>query len=121
VGMQSQVAKAAAYSDKFKLLPRKKPDLVENGYIVIGSPDDVVQQLDELANNLNVGNLMLLIQFGNMSKQLTKYNTRLFAEKVMPKLQSKLAEWEHRWWPQPMDSTQHAAVPAYTPRRHAAE
>ena len=29
---------------------------------------------------------MLLMQFGNMSSRLTKYNTRLFAEKVMPKL-----------------------------------
>ena len=27
---------------------------------------------------------MLLLQFGNMSKDLTKYNTQLFAEKVMP-------------------------------------
>ena len=29
---------------------------------------------------------MLLMQFGNMNKDLTKYNTRLFAEKVMPQL-----------------------------------
>ena len=96
-------------------------DMVDNGYIVIGSPDEVVEQIDELASRLNVGNLMLLLQFGNMSEQLTKYNTRLFAEKVMPKLRSKFAEWEHRWWPKPMDSAQRAALPAYTPRLHAAE
>jgi alkanesulfonate monooxygenase SsuD/methylene tetrahydromethanopterin reductase-like flavin-dependent oxidoreductase (luciferase family) len=119
VGLQSQVAKAAAYSDKFKLLPTKMPDLVQNGYIVLGSPDDVVQQIEELANNLNVGNLMLLLQFGNMSKELTKYNTKLFAERVMPKLHDKFAEWEHRWWPHPMDAAERAELSAYTPRQAA--
>ncbi len=121
VGLQSQVAKAAAYSDKFKLLPREMPDLVQNGYIVIGSPDEVVEQIDELATNLHVGNLMLLLQFGNMSKQLTKYNTKLFAEKVMPRLKSKFADYEHRWWPQPMETSLRAAVPAYAPSAAAAE
>jgi alkanesulfonate monooxygenase SsuD/methylene tetrahydromethanopterin reductase-like flavin-dependent oxidoreductase (luciferase family) len=119
VGLQSQVSKAAAYSDKFKLLPTKMPDLVQNGYIVLGSPDDVIQQIEELANNLNVGNLMLLLQFGNMSKELTKFNTRLFAERVMPKLRDKFAEWEHRWWPEPMDASLRAELPAWQPRQAA--
>jgi alkanesulfonate monooxygenase SsuD/methylene tetrahydromethanopterin reductase-like flavin-dependent oxidoreductase (luciferase family) len=119
VGLQSQVAKAAAYSDKFKLLPTKMPDLVQNGYIITGTPDDVVQQIEELANNLNVGNLMLLLQFGNMNKDLTKYNTKLFADRVMPKLRDKFAEWEHRWWPTPMDASQRAELSAYEPRQAA--
>ena len=33
-----------------------------------------------MADDLNVGHLMLLMQFGNMSKELTRYNTKLFAE-----------------------------------------
>ena len=119
VGLQSQVAKAAAYSDKFKLLPTKMPDLVQNGYIITGTPDDVVQQIEELANNLNVGNLMLLLQFGNMNKDLTKYNTKLFADRVMPKLRDKFAEWEHRWWPTPMDTAERAELTAYEPRQAA--
>jgi len=95
-------------------------ELVDSGYLVIGTPDEVVEQIDELANNLHVGNLMLLMQFGNMSKDLTKYNTKLFAERVMPKLQQKFAEYEHRWWPKPMDTALRAELPAYAPR-HAAE
>ena len=90
--------------------------IIENGYVIIGSPDEVVEQLREVAINLNVGNLMLLLQFGNMSKELTQYNSRLFAERVMPKLKPLFAEWEHRWWPQPMEAAQRAAVPAYAPR-----
>ena len=48
-----------------------------------------------------------------MSKQLTKYNTKLFAERVMPKLAEKFAEYEHRWWPKPMDTSLRAELPAY--------
>ena len=118
LGMMSQVSAAAA---KSKARPGDMNELVDSGYLVIGTPDEVAEQIDELSTNLHVGNLMLLIQFGNMSKELTKYNTRLFAEQVAPKLRGKFAEWEHRWWPQPMDAGQRAAVPAYTPRLHAAE
>jgi alkanesulfonate monooxygenase SsuD/methylene tetrahydromethanopterin reductase-like flavin-dependent oxidoreductase (luciferase family) len=116
MGMQSQVAKAASYSDKFNKLAREMDAIVDLGYVIIGSPDEVAEQLREVAVNLNVGNLMLLLQFGNMSKQLTKYNSRLFADQVIPKLKPLFAKWEHRWWPQPMDTAQRAAVPAYTPR-----
>ena len=77
-------------------------DIVDNGYVIIGSPDEVVEQLTEVATELNVGHLMLLLQFGNMGKDLAKYNTKLFAEKVMPKLQPLFSEWEDPWWPQPM-------------------
>jgi alkanesulfonate monooxygenase SsuD/methylene tetrahydromethanopterin reductase-like flavin-dependent oxidoreductase (luciferase family) len=118
MGMMSQVSAAAA---KSKARPGDMKELVDSGYLVIGTPDEVVEQIDELSTNLHVGNLMLLIQFGNMSKDLTKYNTRLFAERVAPKLRGKFAEWEHRWWPQPMDTVHRAAVPAYTPRMQAAE
>jgi hypothetical protein len=89
--------------------------IVDNGYVIIGSPGEIVEQVRELATTLNVGQLMLLMQFGNMSKDLTKYNTRLFAEKVMPKLKDLFSEWENRWWPQPMDRQQRAALPAFTP------
>jgi alkanesulfonate monooxygenase SsuD/methylene tetrahydromethanopterin reductase-like flavin-dependent oxidoreductase (luciferase family) len=116
MGLESQVAKAASYSDKFNKLAREMDAIVENGYVIIGSPDEVAEQLREVAVSLNVGNLMLLLQFGNMGKELTKYNSRLFAERVLLKLQPLFGEWEHRWWPQPMSATQRAAVPAYTPR-----
>jgi alkanesulfonate monooxygenase SsuD/methylene tetrahydromethanopterin reductase-like flavin-dependent oxidoreductase (luciferase family) len=115
VGLESQVSKAASYSDKFNKLAREMDAIVENGYVIIGSPDEVVEQLREVAVNLNVGNLMLLLQFGNMSKELTKYNSRLFAEQVIPKLRPLFSEWEHRWWPQPMGAAQRATIPAYTP------
>ncbi len=100
---------------KMQSLARDMKSIVDNGYVIIGSPDEVVEQLRELATSLNVGQLMLMMQFGNLSSDTTKYNTRLFAEKVMPKLKPLFAEWENRWWPQPMDRRQRATLPAFQP------
>ena len=91
-------------------------DFVERGYVVIGSPDEVVEQLTALAHDLNVGHLMLLMQFGCMDKALTQFNTKLFAEKVMPRLKPIFAEWEDRWWPKPMQAAERAELPAFQPR-----
>ena len=113
-GMVSQAADASRdvtrYETKFQMLAREMDAIVEKGYVIIGSPDEVVEQLSEVATNLNVGHLMMLLQFGNMGKDLAKYNTKLFAEKVMPQLTDMFAEWEDRWWPQPMNREARAAA-----------
>ena len=126
-GIQSQVAQAAGasapprYQDKFQLLAKEMADIVERGYVIIGSPDEVAEQLKEVATSLNVGHLMLLLQFGNMSKDLTRYNTKLFAEKVMPQLKDLFSEWEDRWWPQPLEQRLRAALPPFRPQASAAD
>ena len=117
-GLTSQVSAAAARS---QARPSEMKELVDAGYIVIGTPAQVTEQIVDLAENLNVGNLMLLMQFGNMNKELTRYNTRIFAEKVMPTLKKFYSEWEHRWWPRPMDGALRAEVPGFSPVMRAAE
>jgi hypothetical protein len=74
----------------------------------------VAEQLKHVAVTLNVGHLMMLLQFGNMSKELSTYNTRLFAEKVMPQLTGLFDDqWQDLWWPKPMDPRLRAHVPAF--------
>jgi alkanesulfonate monooxygenase SsuD/methylene tetrahydromethanopterin reductase-like flavin-dependent oxidoreductase (luciferase family) len=126
-GLESQVKKAAdsnvrgkSTGERFASTARDMQGIVDNGYVIIGSPDEVAEQLREVATNLNVGHLMLLLQYGNMSKELTRYNTRLFAEQVKPKIQGMFPEWEDRWWPNPMASSQQA-VPSPLGARLAAE
>jgi alkanesulfonate monooxygenase SsuD/methylene tetrahydromethanopterin reductase-like flavin-dependent oxidoreductase (luciferase family) len=116
-GIRSQVAQAAAQAaappglaSRFAHLAREMDAIVDKGYVIIGSPDEVAAQLREVAVNLNVGHLMLLLQFGNMGKELAKYNTQLFAERVMPQLTDVFAEWEDRWWPRPMAQRERAVV-----------
>ena len=78
-------------------------EMVERGYVVIGSPTSVAEQLVNVATTLNVGNLMLLLQFGNMDRDLTMFNTDLVAREVLPEIRGLFEdEWEHRWWPTPM-------------------
>jgi alkanesulfonate monooxygenase SsuD/methylene tetrahydromethanopterin reductase-like flavin-dependent oxidoreductase (luciferase family) len=115
-GIESQINKAAAATTRFETVAREMTDIVERGYVIIGSPDEVAAKLREVAVDLNVGHLMLLLQFGNMSKDVTQYNTKLFADAVMPQLKGLFAEWEDRWWPAPMDPASRAAVPAFAPR-----
>ena len=49
---------------------------------------------------LRVGNLMLLLQFGDMPKELAMKNTELFAREVMPYVRDIWSEYETRWWPE---------------------
>jgi alkanesulfonate monooxygenase SsuD/methylene tetrahydromethanopterin reductase-like flavin-dependent oxidoreductase (luciferase family) len=121
-GIESQIKQAVdanvrgkSTGERFASVAREMDAIVDKGYVIVGSPDEVVEQLREVAETLNVGHLMLLLQFGNMSKQLAKYNTKLFAEQVMPKMQDLFSEWNDRWWPQPMATAQRAAVPAFMP------
>jgi alkanesulfonate monooxygenase SsuD/methylene tetrahydromethanopterin reductase-like flavin-dependent oxidoreductase (luciferase family) len=123
-GIQSQVAAAAEasrYETKFQMLAREMDAIVDKGYVIIGSPDEVAEQLRQVATDLNVGHLMLLLQFGNMNKDLVKYNTKLFAEEVMPQLGDVFGEWENRWWPQPMTGAARAPLTRFQPQALAAE
>jgi alkanesulfonate monooxygenase SsuD/methylene tetrahydromethanopterin reductase-like flavin-dependent oxidoreductase (luciferase family) len=75
------------------------PEIVDRGYVIAGSPDSVVQQLDELIGELHVGHLMVLSHFGSMPRQVAMQNTTRFAEEVMPRLRGRFSDWEDRWWP----------------------
>jgi alkanesulfonate monooxygenase SsuD/methylene tetrahydromethanopterin reductase-like flavin-dependent oxidoreductase (luciferase family) len=119
-GVVGQVAQVARMR-RFDTLAREMDAIVEKGYVIIGSPDEVAERLKQVAADLNVGHLMLLMQFGNMGKDLAKYNTQLFAEKVMPQLGGLFSEWEDRWWPQPMARDARAALTPFQPAAMAAE
>jgi alkanesulfonate monooxygenase SsuD/methylene tetrahydromethanopterin reductase-like flavin-dependent oxidoreductase (luciferase family) len=80
-------------------------DMVEQGFVLIGSPDEVADKLREVAISQNVGNLLLMAQFGNMDSDLARYNMELLGKRVKPQLEGIFAnEWEHRWWPKKMES-----------------
>jgi len=116
-GIESQVARAAGaapprYQDKFQMLAREMEDIVDRGYVIVGSPDEVAEQLREVAVNLNVGHLMLLLQFGNLSKEQTLRNTELYAREVMPSLRGLWSEWTDHWYPQPLRESERVGEPA---------
>jgi alkanesulfonate monooxygenase SsuD/methylene tetrahydromethanopterin reductase-like flavin-dependent oxidoreductase (luciferase family) len=79
-------------------------DLTEGGHVIAGSPETVRQRMEELIKNLNVGNIFCLMHVGNMPADKCMYSTKLFAEKVMPKLQNMFPDWDHdnRFWTTPL-------------------
>jgi alkanesulfonate monooxygenase SsuD/methylene tetrahydromethanopterin reductase-like flavin-dependent oxidoreductase (luciferase family) len=111
--VKSQVAQAAAKATEERASGQRTAfeDIVEKGYVIIGSADEVAEQLREVAVNLNIGQMMLLLQFGNMSKDLAFFNTELFAKKVAPQLKGLFeSEWENRWWPKPLPAASRASA-----------
>jgi alkanesulfonate monooxygenase SsuD/methylene tetrahydromethanopterin reductase-like flavin-dependent oxidoreductase (luciferase family) len=86
-------------------------DYLRQGNIIAGSVERVTEQLRDLITNLRIGHLMVLIQFGNMSKEVTNKNTRLFAEQVIPNLRDLWDDqWEDKWWIKPI-AKERAAQP----------
>lgn len=69
--------------------------------VIGGSPDTVVAGLEEAIRSLRVGHLMVILQIQSMDRELTEHNTRLFAEKVMPRIRTIWDKEGYRdhWWP----------------------
>ena len=86
----------------FQELPWK--ELVDNGSVIAGSPETVRQRMEDLIQKLRVGNIFCLMQIGDMPKDKCMYSTRLFAEKVMPKLRNVFPEYadDRRFWCTPL-------------------
>jgi alkanesulfonate monooxygenase SsuD/methylene tetrahydromethanopterin reductase-like flavin-dependent oxidoreductase (luciferase family) len=84
-------------------------DLVDQGYVIAGSPQTVHDRMVDLANTLRVGNIFGLFQIGDMPADKVRHSTQLFAEKVMPRLKAELfPEWrqEDRFWIKPMQEAE---------------
>ncbi len=84
-------------------------DLVDQGYVIAGSPQTVHDRMVDLARTLRVGNIFGLFQVGNMPADKVRHSTQLFAEKVMPRLKAEMfPEWknEDRFWIKPMQESE---------------
>jgi len=106
-GYVTEASVRARYKSQVRAVARAKrakhdltwDEMVDNGYVVVGSPDTVREQLEEATRELRIGNMCAMLQFGNMSNELTRYNTQMFGEKVAPQLRSMFSEFDHPWWP----------------------
>jgi hypothetical protein len=81
-------------------------ELVEQRYIVAGSPATVRQQLEELGRSLRVGHLALGLHIGTSPIELTNRSTYLFATQVAPHLRPLWSEYEDRWWPKSLPAAE---------------
>jgi alkanesulfonate monooxygenase SsuD/methylene tetrahydromethanopterin reductase-like flavin-dependent oxidoreductase (luciferase family) len=79
-------------------------DLIEGGHVIAGSPETVRQRMEEMIKGLHVGNVFCLMHVGDMPTEKCMYSTKLFAEKVMPKLRGLFPEYadDERFWCHPI-------------------
>ncbi len=84
-----------------KLRDLKAKDFFDRGFVIVGSPKTVREQLMDGVKRLRVGHLLALLHFGSMSTELTKQNIALFARDVLPHLEGLWDDqYEDRWWPE---------------------
>jgi alkanesulfonate monooxygenase SsuD/methylene tetrahydromethanopterin reductase-like flavin-dependent oxidoreductase (luciferase family) len=79
----------------------KAKDFFSRGFVIVGSPRTVREQLMDGMKRLRVGHLLALLHFGSMPTDLCKANIDLFAREVLPHLEGLWDDqYEDRWWPQ---------------------
>ena len=87
----------------------KAKDFFDRGFVIVGSPKTVREQLLDGVKRLRIGHLLTLLHFGSMPTELTKKNIELFGREVLPYLADQWDDkYEDRWWPQRL-RTKHAA------------
>ena len=102
---RSEAAASTLVSRQKQLADFTWKDYLEAGNVIVGGPETVRQELAHAIKELRVGNLMLLLQFGDMPKHLAMKNTELFAKEVMPYVKDLWSEYDNRWWPEGVAST----------------
>jgi alkanesulfonate monooxygenase SsuD/methylene tetrahydromethanopterin reductase-like flavin-dependent oxidoreductase (luciferase family) len=118
--LQANVLNALS-EDVQKLFPTLTwKQLVDDGYVIAGSPATVRERMEALIKGLRVGHVFCLIHVGNMPDWKTRYSTQLFAEKVMPHLRNVWPEWQddNRWWCKPLEDRLHPEENLQRARQH---
>jgi alkanesulfonate monooxygenase SsuD/methylene tetrahydromethanopterin reductase-like flavin-dependent oxidoreductase (luciferase family) len=79
----------------------KAKDFFERGFVIVGSPKTVREQLLDGVKRLRMGHLLTLLHFGSMPTELCKKNINLFGREVLPYLADQWDDtYEDRWWPE---------------------
>lgn len=82
VSERSMKAMMAARTKPFHLLTMD--DLVNQGYVIVGSPATVVEKLSHYTDRLGAGIMVSGAQWGDMPEEKVRRNMHLFASEVMP-------------------------------------
>ncbi len=79
----------------------KAKDFFDRGFVIVGSPKTVREQLLDGVKRLRMGHLLTLLHFGSMPTALCKKNIDLFGREVLPYLADQWDDkYEDRWWPE---------------------
>lgn len=60
-------------------------ELVDQGYVVVGSPSTVIEKLSVYTDDMKAGNFIAATHFGDMPKEKAQKNLELVSKEVIPK------------------------------------
>ena len=63
-------------------------DLMNEGYVIVGSPDTVIEKLAYYTDRLHAGVMVTGAQWGDMPSEKVQKNMELFSTRVMPHFRS---------------------------------
>jgi alkanesulfonate monooxygenase SsuD/methylene tetrahydromethanopterin reductase-like flavin-dependent oxidoreductase (luciferase family) len=99
-------------------------DFTETHSMVVGgSPQTVADRLEDGIRDLRIGHLMVILQIQSMDREITEYNMRLFAEKVLPRLRGfwERQGYQDHWWPKGATRSGHKPATDQTSAKVLAE
>jgi len=111
-GVEALLKDPSDFGMYFQMRSASLRDLIDNGTVIVGSPQTVRDQLTELCRTHGIGNLHAMLAFGSMPRELAMKNIKLFADEVAPHLRELWNDsgHEHHWWPQRLGGTPPAAT-----------
>jgi len=99
-GYTSPQSLAAMASGGYRSRPMNElrwEDLVENHWLIAGSPETVAARLRESVEESGAGRVVLGFNAGSKSRWLTQKSLTMFAEEVIPRLRpSGVPAWRHQ-------------------------
>ena len=101
-GVREQAAKRLAAAVAPAPPPPTWEGAIARGSLAAGSPATVTEQLEHLIKSLRVGHLVGVFQFGDLPHDKTLRSTRLFAERVIPRLRHLWDDYPDHWSPNPI-------------------
>ena len=107
------------YETKFTTLAREMDAIVDKGYVIIGSPDEVAEQLTKVAHEpqCRPSDAAVAVRQHEQGSGEVQHRSCSPRRSCRSSRMSS-AEWEDRWWPQPMDRSR-ARRAAIVPSRPA--
>ncbi len=118
-GLLSQVGGSGPGGGSANALNLTWRELIDQGFIIAGSPDSVTEQMENLTKRLKVGHIVALMHIGDMPVDKCAYSSDLFARKVIPNLRSIWSEYEDRWSPHPLPAEQTVSPREFRARERA--
>lgn len=95
----TQFSAAGQMPDSYDLWRKRAPmlyamsyeEIIENGLILVGSPDTVIRTIIDQQSELDIAMMVLGFRFGGMPYEIGHRSLRLFATEVMPELRRREA------------------------------